>query len=103
MISAYFKHIFSVTGISLLSGIFMTVYGQNPSDQKKDTTRVHYIQEIVITESSRNAEIRSSTPLQILSSKSLTELNALQVSDAVKQFSGVTVKDYGGIGGLKTV
>jgi hypothetical protein len=81
----------------------MTVYGQNPPDQKKDTIRVHYIQEIVITESTRNAEIRSSTPLQILSSKSLMELNALQVSDAVKQFSGVTVKDYGGIGGLKTV
>ncbi|HPS11390.1 MAG TPA: TonB-dependent receptor, partial [Paludibacteraceae bacterium] len=103
MISANFKHILSFTGISLLSGIFMTVYGQNPPDQKKDTTRVHYIQEIVVTESTRNAEIRSSTPLQILSSKSLTELNALQVSDAVKQFSGVTVKDYGGIGGLKTV
>lgn len=28
---------------------------------------------------------------------------ALQVSDAVKYFSGITVKDYGGIGGLKTV
>ena len=27
----------------------------------------------------------------------------MQVSDAVKHFSGVTVKDYGGIGGLKTV
>ena len=62
MISANFKHILSFTGISLLSGIFMTVYGQNPPDQKKDTTRVHYIQEIVVTESTRNAEIRSSTP-----------------------------------------
>ena len=30
-------------------------------------------------------------------------LHALQVSDAVKHFAGVTVKDYGGIGGLKTV
>ena len=28
-------------------------------------------------------------------------LHALQVSDAVKHFAGVTVKDYGGIGGLK--
>lgn len=27
----------------------------------------------------------------------------MQVSDAVKHFAGVTVKDYGGIGGLKTV
>lgn len=28
---------------------------------------------------------------------------ALQVSDVIKYFSGATVKDYGGIGGLKTV
>jgi len=103
MPSSYFRNILSLTGILLLSGILMTVNGQNPAEQKKDTTRVHYIQEVVITESTRSAEIRSSTPLQILNSKSLTQLNALQASDAVKQLSGVTVKDYGGIGGLKTV
>ncbi|MDO9153308.1 MAG: TonB-dependent receptor [Paludibacter sp.] len=68
-----------------------------------DTTKVYSICEITVTEKYRNAEIRSSAPLQILSSKQIDKLNALQVSDAVKYFSGVTVKDYGGIGGLKTV
>lgn len=38
-----------------------------------------------------------------MSRSELKALNALQVSDAVKHFAGVTVKDYGGIGGLKTV
>lgn len=68
-----------------------------------DTTAVYDIQEVVVTENYRNSETRSTAPLQILSQKKLATLNALQVSDAVKYFSGVTVKDYGGIGGLKTV
>ena len=74
------------------------VYAERP-----DTTRVYSIGEVTITEQYRSAELRSSSPLQLLSSKQLQQLNALQVSDAVKFFSGVTVKDYGGIGGLKTI
>lgn len=62
-----------------------------------------YLPEVVITEKSGDREIRSTTPLQILSKNDLQNLNALQLSDAVKHFSGVTVKDYGGIGGLKTI
>ena len=70
---------------------------------KVDTTKVYQIREVTVTEQYRNTEVRASAPLQILSSKQIEKLNALQVSDAVKYFSGVTVKDYGGIGGLKTV
>jgi outer membrane cobalamin receptor len=33
----------------------------------------------------------------------LETLNAVQLSDAVKHFAGASVKDYGGIGGIKTV
>ena len=44
-----------------------------------------------------------SSPLQVFNKEELKNLQALQVSDAVKHFAGVTVKDYGGIGGLKTV
>ena len=59
--------------------------------------------EVVITESYSDREIRSTAPLQVLSQKTIRNLHALQLSDAVKHFSGVTVKDYGGIGGLKTI
>jgi outer membrane cobalamin receptor len=68
-----------------------------------DSTKQHTIHEVTITEKYLNSEVRSTAPLQILNSKSIEGLNVLQVSDAVKYFSGVTVKDYGGIGGLKTI
>ncbi len=70
---------------------------------KPDSTKIHPIQEVTVTEKYLNSEVRSTVPLQILSAKNIEQLNVLQVSDAVKYFSGVTVKDYGGIGGLKTV
>lgn len=61
------------------------------------------LKEVVVTEKYKDMEIRATAPLQILSSKALANINALQLSDAVKHFSGVTVKDYGGVGGLKTI
>ncbi len=71
--------------------------------EKLDTTKVYHIGEVTVIEQYRNSEVRSSAPLQMLSSRQIDKLNVMQVSDAVKYFSGVTVKDYGGIGGLKTV
>lgn len=73
------------------------------ADEKPDSTKTYKIGEITVTEQYRNSEIRSSATLQILSAKQIENLNALQISDAVKYFSGISVKDYGGIGGLKTV
>ena len=42
-------------------------------------------------------------PSQNLKGKELEKLNALSVADALRYFSGLQVKDYGGVGGLKTV
>ena len=47
--------------------------------------------------------LRSSLPMQEFSETEINQLNASSVSDIAKHFSGVTVKDYGGIGGMKTV
>ena len=47
--------------------------------------------------------LRSSLPVQEFSKTEINQLNASSVSDIAKHFAGVTVKDYGGIGGLKTV
>ena len=71
--------------------------------QQPDTIKSQTFQEVTVTEKYISSEVRSTAPLQILTSKSIEGLNVLQVSDAVKYFSGVTVKDYGGIGGLKTI
>lgn len=89
--------------IFILCGWLICNTGYSQIKTNVDSIKIYSIPEIVVTEQFRNAEIRSSAPLQILSSKNIEELNILQVSDAVKFFSGVTVKDYGGIGGLKTI
>ena len=40
---------------------------------------------------------------QTLAGVELKKMNALSVADAIRYFSGVQIKDYGGVGGLKTV
>ena len=40
---------------------------------------------------------------QRLEGKELEKLNSLSVADAIRFFSGVQIKDYGGVGGIKTV
>lgn len=87
--------------LTLIAGVIFIL--PTEAEEKPDSSRVYNIHEITVTEKRKDAEVRSSAPVQLLSSKEIEKLNALQVSDAVKYFSGVTVKDYGGIGGLKTI
>jgi outer membrane cobalamin receptor len=72
-------------------------------EQKVDTTHIYNIPEVTVTEPYQVRDVRSAVPTQSLSREQMHSLNALQLSDAIKHFAGVTVKDYGGIGGLKTV
>ena len=85
-----------IVGILLLSGSIIT-FSQSKTDS------VTHLREVTITQKALNPEIKSATPVQILSEKKIQTLNALLLSDAVKHFPGVTIKDYGGIGGLKTI
>ena len=43
------------------------------------------------------------TPSQTLQGEMLQNLSTTSVADALKYFSGVQIKDYGGLGGLKTI
>ena len=58
---------------------------------------------LLVSGSAVRGAVESSSPLQRLSSSDLVRLGVTNVGDALKHMSGVTVKDYGGIGGLKTV
>lgn len=93
----FYKTVYTALCCQLLS---ITLYAQQ---QKVDTTRVYAIPEIRVSDPYKTREVRSASPLQTFSKEELSDLHSLQISDAVKHFAGVTVKDYGGIGGLKTV
>ncbi len=85
--------------ISIILGVCFPLAGQ----AQADTVRAYALPEVTVTDSHRIREVRSVAPVQSLSREELEHQHALQLSDAVKRFSGVTVKDYGGVGGLKTV
>lgn len=70
----------------------------------QDTLRRANLPEVSIIQlNSRPVEVLSQTPLQVIDDKEMQKLGDAQLSDALKRLVGVTLKDYGGIGGIKTV
>ena len=51
----------------------------------------------------KNKPYQAVIPSQTLSGKELQQLNAHSVADAIRYFAGVQLKDYGGVGGIKTL
>ena len=69
-----------------------------------DTVKTYTLRMLEVFENQNKiTSNRTTSPQQILTRNSFEKTGAFQVSDAVKFFSGVQVKDYGGIGGLKTI
>jgi outer membrane cobalamin receptor len=71
--------------------------GSLPAQSRLDSTQI--LDELVVT-ASRNKEVIAP---QKLSGEKLKALNTFSVADAIRYFSGAQLKDYGGVGGLKTV
>jgi vitamin B12 transporter len=90
----------------LIWGLLNPVYAQDnssKSNKESDSLKLYHLNEVLLTTSKREFKLESPMPVQILSGKQLEKLNSLSVADAVRYFSGVQLKDYGGIGGLKTI
>ncbi len=69
-----------------------------------DTIRTGRIDEVVVTaERSRKTNIFETIPVQSISGNDIRQLGLQNIADAVKRMAGTNVKDYGGIGGMKTV
>ncbi len=51
----------------------------------------------------RDAEVLSLSPLRSIAYTKIERLGTIGLNEVLNHFSGVAVKDYGGIGGLKTV
>lgn len=86
------------TVLLTLSGMGATaLYAQQDTTM---TATVHRIDSVVVVATRQPEKI---IPAQVLSGKELQRLSAHSVADAIRYFSGVQIKDYGGIGGLKTI
>jgi len=91
-------HFFSCHPIRrVLSLLFL--FAALPTWAQSQLDSIQKISEVIITAKPYKEII----PTQQLSGKQLQLLNTHSVADAVRYFSGVQLKDYGGMGGLKTV
>lgn len=68
-----------------------------------DTVKVRQLNEVQINAKKNSLMLSSPAPVQLISGEELKRINSLSVADAVRYFSGVQLKDYGGVGGLKTI
>lgn len=79
--------------------IFVTASSFCFSQSKKDTVRETEIVKVDVYKKN----FKEILPAQTLSGEQLERLNSHSVADALRYFSGVQIKDYGGIGGMKTI
>lgn len=86
----YFKKIFAAIALLVIS---ISAFSQSKLDS------VQKINEVTVV-ARRYKEV---IPAQTLKGEELKQLNSFSVADAIRFFSGVQIKDYGGIGGIKTV
>ena len=64
------------------------------------TDTIHHLNEVVVTQP---LTMRETIPSVSLKGDELQRLSALSVADALRYFSGLQLKDYGGVGGIKTI
>lgn len=69
-----------------------------PSQSKLDS--LQHVREIVVVSKPAMREV---VPSQKLNGEMLEKLSTHSVADALRYFSGIQLKDYGGVGGIKTV
>lgn len=68
--------------------------------QTVDSTKTYHIEEVSVSAQRIRKEV---IPVQMLAGEELQKLSVHSVADAIRYFSGIQIKDYGGIGGLETV
>ena len=91
MVCVWWRSLFLL--FTLHSSLF-TISAQSKLDS------LQHVREIVVVSKPAMREV---VPSQKLNGEMLEKLNTHSVADALRYFSGIQLKDYGGVGGIKTV
>lgn len=86
--------------IAALGLIFL---GFEAAAQQPDSAKIRSLKEVRVHGKLNSIRNTSATPAQVIGGEALQRLNSFSVADALRYFSGVQLKNYGGVGGLKTV
>jgi vitamin B12 transporter len=92
-IENYLRHV-ALIGVSLFLCLPGIALAQNDTTKKLKEVKIN---------SSAIPVLQTIVPAQQITNTDFIRYNAFNVADAIRNFSGVNIKDYGGIGGLKTI
>lgn len=84
--------------LAYMNAAIACCYSQVRTSSKLDSV-LHVREVIVVSKPSQ----RDVVPAQTLSGEQLQRLSSHSVADAMRYFSGIQIKDYGGVGGIKTI
>ena len=87
-------YLLAILATVLAFAVIASASAQNPTDSIKE------LLEVTVT---TKQPVRTIATSQTLSGADLQALSTTSVADALKYFAGVQIKDYGGLGGLKTI
>ena len=84
--------------------VLLTLCRVLPCEAQDTSRRAVTLPEVSVIElNSRPDDKFVQTPTQVVSVREMEQLGGTRLDDAVRQMSGVSLKDYGGLGGIKTV
>lgn len=76
---------------------------QPATTDSPDTLSAQTLFEAYITAHAHPSPTNQTIPIQVIDRKGIERLGMQELYEVVRSFSGVNIKDYGGVGGLKTI
>ena len=67
------------------------------------TSRIHQLEGVTITETQRRHTLTAPTPYHTMDRRDMQVMGVTDMADALHRLPGITLRDYGGAGGMKTV
>ncbi len=67
------------------------------------TSRTHELEGVTITETQRQHVVTSTAPMRLMNREDMKVMGVTDMADALHRMPGITLRDYGGAGGMKTV
>ena len=67
------------------------------------TSRIHQLEGVTITETQRRHTLTAPAPYHTMDRRDMQVMGVTDMADALHRLPGITLRDYGGAGGMKTV
>jgi vitamin B12 transporter len=87
--------------VFILLIVFMVSATVLIAQKKSDSSSL--LKNVTVTAEKKRNPFTAIVPVQLFNQEALRQINAESIAGAAKYFSGVLIKDYGGVGGLKTI